>query len=175
MASRGPVWHPLREAARAFCPPFAVVAEEPEALRIVLRDPAGREVTAGYRSQRGLFLRSYLLVLETEFGGAGPSTGGELVLRRRRLRWRRPRPGDARSWFARLNSAEARAALRQLQVERLTLRWQPERASWRLSLRTLDGSVTVTFFPPLATPAPLDREEAEAFLRLAAALAASAR
>lgn len=174
MATRGPIWQALRDAAHAFSPSFSVVAEDARMLRITLQNTEGREVTVAYRSQRGLFLRSYLLVVETEFTGIGPAAGGELVLRRRRLRWRRPQPGNGRAWAARLNSPDVRLALKPLQIERLTLRWRPERGTWRLALETLAGSVTVTFFPPLATPAPLAREEADAFVRLTDLLAASA-
>jgi hypothetical protein len=174
MPTRGPIWQALRDAAHAFSPSFSVVSEDAGTLRITLQNAEGRKVTVAYRSQRGLFFRSYLLVIVTEFPGVGPSAGGELRLRRRRLRWRRPRPNEGRAWAARLNSPDLRHALKPLQVERLTLRWRPERRTWRLVLETLAGSVTVTFFPPLATPAPLAPEEADAFVRLTDILAAAA-
>jgi hypothetical protein len=174
MPTRGPIWQALRDAAHAFSPSFSVVGEEAGMLRITLQNAAGRTLTVAYRSQRGLFLRSYLLVVETEFPGMGPAAAGELRLRRRRLHWRRPGPNEGRAWAARLNSPDLRLALKPLQVERLTLRWRPERGTWRLALETLAGSVTVTFFPPLATPAPLAREEADAFVRLTDILAAAA-
>jgi hypothetical protein len=174
MSTSGPIWQALRDAAHAFPPSFSVLAEDARMLRVTLQNTEGRKVTVAYRSQRGLFLRSYLLVVETEFPGIGPAAGGELVLRRRRLHWRRPQPSEGRAWAARLNSPEVSLALRPLQIERLTLRWRPEVATWRLALETLAGSVTVTFFPPLTTPAPLSREEADAFIRLTDLLAAAA-
>jgi hypothetical protein len=174
MTTRGPIWQALRDAARAFSPSFSVVAEDAGMLRITLQNAEGRKVTVAYRSQRGLFFRSYLLLVETEFPGTGPAEAGELVFRRRRLRWRRPQPDDGRAWASRLNSPDLMLALKPLQLERLMLQWRPERGTWRLVLETLAGSVTVTFFPPLATPAPLAREEADAFVRLTDVLAAAA-
>ena len=170
----GPVWPALREAARSFCPPFEVAAESPRTLSLVLRHAdADARVRLRYRSERGLFLRTYYLVIEAEVAGEGPEDAGELVLRRRRLGWKRPKPEGATAWRKHVVSEELRASLRGLQVERLGIRWAPERATWNVSLETLSGSLTVTFFPPLATPNPLLREEAEAFLSLLGALRAA--
>lgn len=161
------LWDSLLDVAAAFCPPLEVAVEEPGRLRVFLHNPeTGDEIALRYRSQRGLFLRTYLLVVEAEVAGSGPAGPGELVLRHRRLRWRRPQPRDGRLWRERLGSSELLVAMRPLQVERLTARWEPERSLWRLTLETLSGSVTVTFFPPLFTPNPLTREEAGAFLEL---------
>jgi hypothetical protein len=162
-----PAWPTLREAAAVFCPPLEVVAEEPARLEVRLRSPEGAdEVRLRYRSERGLFLRTYFLVFEAEIQGAGPHQPGELMLRRRRLAWRRPKPDDAAGWQERLRSPALDALLRRLQVEKLALTWQPARTSWKLLLETLSGSLTVTFFPPLSTPNPLRRAEAEACLGL---------
>lgn len=166
-----PVWPFLREAAAAFCPPLELAREEPRRLALALRDPAsGGELLLRYRSERGLFLRTYYLAVEADVPGDGPAEAGELVLRRRRLRWRRPKPGDGERWSERLGSRELLEALRPLQIERLSLRWQPEALAWRLVLETLSGSVTVTFFPPLETPNPLRRGEADAIRALVEAL-----
>jgi hypothetical protein len=161
------VWPALRTAAAAFCPPLEVAAEEPRHLLVLLRDRGHRlELRLRYRSERGLFLRTYFLVVEADILGEGPEEPGELVLRRRRLAWRRSKPQEARRWQDRLASPGFDALVRRLQVERLALTWQPERERWRLRLKTLSGSVTVTFFPPLFTPNPLHRAEAEACLGL---------
>jgi hypothetical protein len=171
----GQVWPVLREAANAFCPPLEVAEERPGALTVALRRPGGDgALQLRYRSERGLFLRTYHLVVEATVAGTGPTSSGELVRRWRRLVWRRPRPQDGRVWARRLASERFQAAARRLQIERLALAWDPVQASWRVSLQTLSGSLTVTFFPPLATPNPLTRDEAEAFLELLAALAAAA-
>jgi hypothetical protein len=173
-APAGPVWPALREAASAFCPPLEVAAENPPRLTVALRDPAGDvSVTLRYRSERGLFLRTYYLVMEADVAGPGPDEPGELVLRRRRLRWRRPKPRTAKTWSERLASDDVRAPLRALQVERLAIGWAPERETWKLGLETLSGSLTVTFFPALMTPNPLHRQEAAAFLTLLRALRAA--
>ncbi|MGH2922257.1 MAG: hypothetical protein ACRDKU_09350 [Gaiellaceae bacterium] len=162
-----PAWPTLRGMATAFCPPLEIVGEEPARLEVRLRDPNGvDDVRLRYRSERGLFLRTYFLVFEAEIQGAGPQQPGELVLRRRRLTWRRPKPQNAVQWQRRLGTPALDGLLRRLQVERLALTWQPARSSWRLELETLSGSLTVTFFPPLSTPNPLRRAEAEACLGL---------
>ncbi|MGH2997429.1 MAG: hypothetical protein ACRDM9_14025, partial [Gaiellaceae bacterium] len=80
----------------------------------------------------------------------------------------RPRGGDR--WSESFGSAEIRSALKRVPAERLSLRWRPERASWRLVLEMLPGSVTVTFFPALMTSNPLKRDEAQAMIALVAAL-----
>lgn len=169
-APAGPVWPSLRAAADAFCPPFEVAGEDARRLVISLRDTAGDELLLRYRSERGLFLRTYYFVVEAELPGPGPSDPGELVLRRRKLRWKRPRPRDSDPWSETFGSSEIRSALKRVPAERLTLQWQPNRASWRLALETLLGSVTVTFFPALMTPNPLKPEEAQAMIALVAAL-----
>jgi hypothetical protein len=172
-----PVWSSLREAAAIFCPPLEVTDERPGALAVSLRDPeTDEELGLRYRSERGLFLRTYFLVAETEMRGVGPPASGRLVLRRRALRWKRPQPPDARRWSRGLASPELLAALSRLPIERLAIDWEPDRATWRFSLETLAGSLTVTFFPPLMTPNPLRREEADALVRAVGALRqASAR
>jgi hypothetical protein len=173
-APAGPVWPALREAARAFCPPLEVAAENPEALTVALHDPgADAPVTLRYRSERGLFLRTYYLVMEAAVPGAGPDEPGQLALRRRGLAWKRPKPRAAKAWGQRLASDDIRASLRALQVERLAIAWAPERETWKVSLETLSGSLTVTFFPALMTPNPLHRAEAEAFLSLRDAVRAA--
>ncbi len=173
-APAGRVWPTLREAVRAFSPPLEVASEDRKALRIVLRDPAaGASVTLRYRSERGLFLRTYYLVMEAAVPGPGPDEAGELVLRRRGLAWKRPKPRAGKPWSERLSSDDIRASLRGLQVERLGIAWAPDRETWNLSLETLSGSLTVTFFPALMTPNPLHREEAEAFLSLLDAVRAA--
>lgn len=157
------IWPSLREAAKAFCPPFEVVEERPGGLSLRLRSLDGeRELTLRYRSERGLFLRTYYLVIQAAVPGDGPAEAGTLVLSRRRLRWKRPKPAGGTRWSEDFNSPEVRAALKPLQVERLDLAWDPAQRTWGLSLTTLCGSVTVTFFPPLATPNPFMREEAQA-------------
>jgi hypothetical protein len=123
---------------------------------------SGDELRLRYRSERGLFLRTYFLVVESDLPGEGPAEAGELVLSRKQLRWKRPKPQGGEEWSNGFASPEVRTALKRLQVERLALGWEPNRASWRLVLETLLGSVTVTFFPAIMTPNPLKREEAEA-------------
>ena len=173
-AAGGWVWPSLREAADAFCPPLQIASESPDALSVVVADAMRTSaVRLRYRSERGLFLRTYYLVLEAEVSGEGPADAGELLLRRRRLAWKRPKPRGGKAWSKQLASDDVRSSLRRLQVERLALGWTPERATWKLSLETLSGSLTVTFFPPLMTPSPLFREEADAFLSLLAALRAA--
>jgi hypothetical protein len=163
----GPLWESLFDAAAAFCPPLEVAVEEPGRLRVVVHDPeTGQEIALRYRSERGLFLRTYLLVVAAEVAGVGPAGPAELVLRRRKLRWRRPAPRDGRLWLERLDPKSLLSASRPLQIERFTARWDSERSLWSLILETLSGSVTATFFPPLVTPNPLTREEAQAFLEL---------
>jgi hypothetical protein len=169
-APAGPIWPSLRAAAHAFCPPFEVANEDPGRLVIDLRDPSGQVLRLRYRSERGLFLRTYFLVVEAELPGFGPAEPGELVLRRRKLRWKRPRPRGGERWTESFGSSEIRSALKGVPAERLTLQWQPNRASWRLALETLLGSVTVTFFPALMTPNPLKPDEAQAMIALVAAL-----
>jgi hypothetical protein len=157
------IWPSLRDAARAFCPPFEVVEERPGGLALLLRTPDGaEELTLRYRSERGLFLRTYYLVIQAALPGEGPAEAGTLVLSRRRLRWKRPKPTGGTRWSEDFNSPEVRAALKPLQVEKLALAWDPAQGTWGLSLMTLCGSVTVTFFPPLATPNPFLRKEAQA-------------
>lgn len=171
MRATAPYWAILREAGEAFCPPFAIVAETPERLALVLRTAdSGEQVMLHYRSERGLFLRTFYLVIEAELNGDGPPEAGTLVLRRGKLRWRRPKPRDARRWSDNLRSPDVQAALKQLQIERLRLSWEPPQALWRLALETLSGSITVTFFPPLMTPNPLTRDEARAIESLLRAL-----
>jgi hypothetical protein len=169
-APAGPVWPSLRTAADSFCPPFEVAGEDAGRLVISLRDPAGDELLLRYRSERGLFLRTYYFVVEAELRGAGPEDAGELVLRRRKLRWKRPRPRGGDRWSESFASAEIRSALKRVPAERVSLRWRPERASWRLALEMLPGSVTVTFFPALMTSNPLKRDEARAMIALVRAL-----
>jgi hypothetical protein len=165
-ATGGPLYASLRAAAAPFCPPYEIVAENPAGLTIDLRRPHSPEhLRLRYRSERGLFLRTYYLVVEVDFPGEGPAEAGTLVLRRRRLRWKRPAPSDGERW-SEGRSDELKAALKRLQIERLGLGWEPERATWRLTLETLSGSVTVTFFPPLMTPNPFRLEEAEAIAGL---------
>jgi hypothetical protein len=60
-------------------------------------------------------------------------------------------------------------------VERLALAWEPTQACWRVEFETLSGGLTVTFFPPLATPNPLEREEAQAFQDLLEAVRSASR
>jgi hypothetical protein len=169
-APAGPVWPSLRAAADAFCPPFEVSAEDAARLVVWLRDPAGHELKLRYRSERGLFVRTYYLVVEAELAGDGPSDAGELVLGRRRTRWKRPRPREARRWSEIFGTPEIRTAVKRIPTERLSLRWRPEGEGWILVLETLLGSVTVTFFPALMTPNPLKREEAQAVIALVGAL-----
>jgi len=157
------IWPSLREAANAFCPPYEVVEERPDGLALRLRTPDGRdELTLRYRSERGLFLRTYYLFVEATVPGDGPPEAGTLALRRRKLRWKRPAPQGGGAWSDGFSSPEVRAALKPLQVENLDLSWEPEQGTWSLSLKTLVGSVTVTFFPPLLTPNPFLREDARA-------------
>jgi hypothetical protein len=165
-AGRNLIWPSLRDAANAFCPPYEVVEERPDGLALELRAPDGEELTLRYRSERGLFLRTYYLVIEAELDGDGPTEPGTLALSRRKLRWKRPIPPGAERWSGGMSSPEVRAALKPLQVESLELAWDPGGRSWKLALKTLCGSVTVTFFPPLATPNPFLRNEAEAVARL---------
>jgi hypothetical protein len=162
----GAAWAHLRAAAAAFSPPLEVASEEPSRLALTLRDPrSDAEVHLRYRSERGLFVRTYFLAVEADVPGAGPSAPGELVLRRRRLAWRRPRPAGGAPWRDRL-AGELSEPLRGLPIEHLSLRWRPEASTWRVSLETLAGSVTATFFPPLETPNPLHRAEAAAIRAL---------
>lgn len=146
-----------------------------------MREPDSEpSLSLRYRSERGLFLRTYYLVVEAESPGEGPASAGELFLRRLplsapRLAWRRPRPAGGGTWRDRIRSPELASALKQLQVERLALRWRPERRSWLVELETLLGSVTVTFLPPLETPNPVRPEEARAVLDLVAAVGAAVR
>jgi hypothetical protein len=173
----GQAWPVLREAASAFCPPYEVVEERPGELSLVLRRGARDDegIRLRYRSTRGLFLRSYNLVVESSVAGEGPPEPGVLIRRGRRLVWRRPRPMDGRRWLERLVGEELRAALKRLQAERLTLAWDPTQARWRVALETLSGGLTVTFFPPLATPNPLERAEAQAFQDLLEAVRSGSR
>lgn len=127
-----------------------------------------------YRSERGLFLRTYFLVAEAEIGGYGPSGPGVLTLRRGRLRWKRPKPPEADAWAQTVDWTDVQAALKRLPVDRLTLQWEPSSGLWLLRLQTLVGGVTVTFFPPLATPNPLLPQEAEALRELVAAVSRAA-
>jgi hypothetical protein len=166
-SASSPLWDSLLDAAAAFCPPLEVAVEEPGRLRVFVHDPeTGAEIALRYRSERGLFLRTHLLVVAAEVAGSGPAGPGALVLRRRRLRWRRPKPRDGRLWLERLGTRGLLAAIRPLQIEKLAVRWNPGRSHWSLMLETLSGSVTATFFPPLLTPNPLTRREAAAFLDL---------
>jgi hypothetical protein len=174
----GPVWSSLRQAAAAFVPTFEVEEERPDKLAIGLRKPGGaEELRVRYRSERGLFLRTYYLVVEADIPGAGPPEAGKLVLRRRKLAWKGGKKSrDAKRWSEKLSSRELDAALARLQIESLSLAWEPTRATWRFALETLSGSVTVTFFPPLMTPNPFERDEAEALVDALGALrSASAR
>lgn len=140
-----------------------MVAERPGRLALALRSAdSGDELRLRYRSERGLFLRTYFLVIEADVPGEGPPETGTLVLRRRKLRWKRPRPRGGAGWAESFDSPDLRATLKLLQIERLGLTWEPEQATWKLALETLSGSVTATFFPPLMTPNPLKREEAQA-------------
>jgi hypothetical protein len=169
-APAGAAWAHLRAAAAAFSPPLEVAREQPSRLALTLRDPrSDAEVHLRYRSERGLFVRTYFLAVEADVPGAGPSAPGELVLRRRRLAWRRPRPAGGAPWRDRL-AGELSEPLRGLPIERLSLRWRPETSAWRVNLETLAGSVTATFFPPLETPNPLHRAEAAAIRALLDAL-----
>ena len=161
-AGRNLIWPSLRDAANAFCPPYDVVEERPNGLALELRAPQGEALTLRYRSVRGLFLRTYYLVIETELEGDGPAEAGTLALSRRKLRWKRPKPREAERWSEGMSSPEVQAALKPLQVESLELAWNPGARKWNLALKTLCGSVTVTFFPPLATPNPFLRKEAQA-------------
>jgi hypothetical protein len=167
----GSIWSSLRAVAEAFCPPFEIAAENPARLVVQLRAlDSGDELRLRYRSERGLFLRTYYLVIEADLPGDGPAEAGELVLSRRKLRWKRPRPRDGEPWSEVFASPDVKAALKRVQIERLRLSWEPVEASWRLRLESLLGSVTVTFFPPLETPNPLKREEAQAVEALLRAL-----
>jgi hypothetical protein len=170
-----PLWDSLQEAAGAFAPRFEVASSDPTKLSLVLRDPSGsRELELRYRSERGLFLRTYFLVLEAEVAGVGPATAGALALRRRRLVWRRPKPPHGKLWSERLSPPALKATLKRLPVERLRLNWNPLAQRWRLVVETVVGGVTATFFPPLLTPNPLRREEADALIALVEALARAA-
>jgi hypothetical protein len=173
----GSVWPMLRAAADVFQPPFEVVAENPSRLTVDLRAAdSGDEVRLRYRSERGLFIRTFYLVVEAEVSGPGPADAGELVLRRRKLRWRRPKPRGGEAWSEAFASEDVRSELKRLQIEKLRLAWDPARERWKLVLETLSGSVTVTFFPLLMTPNPLLRDEARAVEALLGALRrASAR
>ena len=165
------VWPALKAAAAAFSPPFEVVDESETRLIVDLRAAdSGDELRLRYRSERGLFLRTFYLVVEADLPGAGPADAGELVLRRRKLRWRRPKPRGGEAWSEELASPDVRAALKRLQIERLRLVWEPADARWRMVLETLSGSVTVTFFPLLMTPNPLLPDEAQAIEALLRAL-----
>jgi hypothetical protein len=170
-APAGPVWPSLRAAADAFCPPFEIAGEDPGRLAVELRAVAsGEDIRLRYRSERGLFLRTYYLVIEAALPGGGPQAPGELALSRGKLRWKRPRPEGGDAWSKSFAAPDVRAPLKRLQVERLRLGWEPARASWHLALETLLGSVTVTFFPAIMTPNPLRPEEAEAVIALVRAL-----
>jgi hypothetical protein len=165
------VWPALKAAAAVFSPPFEVVGENPVGLTVDLRAAdSGEELRLRYRSERGLFLRTFYLVVEAELPGPGPLDAGELVFRRRKLRWRRPTPRGGATWTEGFAAPDVRAALKRLQIEKLRLAWDPTRERWRLVLETLSGSVTVTFFPMLMTPNPLLRDEADAVETLLRAL-----
>jgi hypothetical protein len=172
----GQAWPVLREAANAFCPPYEVVEERPSELTLVLRGALPDDaIRLRYRSTRGLFLRTYNLLVESSVIGDGPPEPGVLTRRGRRLVWKRPRPADGKRWSERLVGDAFRAALKRLQAERLTLAWDPTQERWWISLETLSGGLTVTFFPPLATPNPLERAEAEAFRELLDAVRSGSR
>jgi hypothetical protein len=142
---------------------------------ILRRAGDDEELRLRYRSTRGMFLRSYNLVVESSIAGEGPVQAGVLTQRGRRLIWKRPRPADGKRWSERLAGEAFRAAVKRLQAERLTLEWEPAPARWRVELETLSGGLTVTFFPPLVTPIPLERKEAEAFQELLEAIRSASR
>lgn len=171
------MWPVLREAANAFCPPYEVVEERPGDLSLVLRRARRKdeEIRLRYRSTRGLFLRSYNLSVESSVTGEGPAQAGVLIRRGRRLAWKRPKPAEGKRWSERLVGGEFWAAVKRLQAERLALAWEPTQARWQVELETLSGGLTVTFFPPLATPNPLEREEAQAFQDLLEAVRSASR
>jgi hypothetical protein len=173
----GQAWPVLREAANAFCPPYEVVDERPGELSLLLRrvPQDEEEIRLRYRSTRGLFLRSFNLLVESSVEGDGPAEPGVLIRRGRRLVWKRPKPAGGKRWSERLVGEEFRAAVKHLQAERLTLAWDPAQARWRVTLETLSGGLTVTFFPPLATPNPLERAEAQAFQDLLEAVRSGSR
>lgn len=169
----------LKDAASRFCPPYEVERSQPADLRIILRDPSGRRsnISVSHRYERRLFFRANYLHIGSTISGSGPPAAGQIAFRfrgpisrqRPSVRWGSP-VADGERWLADLEGPLLQAVGSIEAIESLTIRWSPERASWRLELKTLSGSMVsgITAFLPIGVP--FDRKEALGVIAIVDAL-----
>jgi hypothetical protein len=173
----------LRQVAGGFRPSYEIDEQSKQALRIRLRDPAGRrpDLTLRHRHDRRLFFRANYLVVEAEVPGRGPSTNGELTFRfrgpfsrqRASLRWRNEVSGGE-EWIERLQEPLL-DALRDVEaVESFRVRWRARGRTWHLQLETISGSMVGGFMTAMPIAVPLEAREVRGIIGLVDALAATA-
>ena len=172
----------LEEVSSRFCPPYEVEKRQPADVRIILRDPSDRrsKISVSHRYERRLFLRANYLHIGSTIPGSGPQTAGRIAFRfrgpisrqRSSLRWGSP-VADGDRWLADLEGPLLQAVGSIEAIESLTIRWSPERESWRLELKTLSGSMVsgITAFLPIGVP--FDRKEALGVIAMVDALAST--
>jgi hypothetical protein len=170
----------LKGVATRFCPPYRVREVEASALTIRLEDDEGNRpgLTLRHRHERRLFFRANYLVVESSVPGEGPAEDGELAFRfrgplsrqRASLRWRKPVRGGE-EWAGRLEPP-LREGIDDVEgIEALHIGWNARRRLWRLSLKTLSGSMVGGFMVMVPIAVPLEPREAEGIIRMIDALA----
>jgi len=175
---------PLKDAARAFCPPYEVEEVAPWALRITLTDAEGRrpKLVLAHRNVRRLFLKANYLTVACTVRGAGPGEDGELTFKfrgwfsrqRASLRWN-PAVSGGDEWLKRLEPPLL-GAIRDVEaVQSLGIRWSAKKKTWRLRLETMSGSMLSGITSMLPIAVPFDRKEAEGIISMIDALAATGR
>lgn len=172
----------LEQVASAFRPPYEVEKRQPADVRLILRDPSDRRsnISVSHRYERRLFFRANYLHIGSTIPGSGPPTAGQIAFRfrgpisrqRSSLRWGSP-VADGERWLAHLEEPLLQAVGSIEAIESLTIRWSPERGSWRLELKTLSGSMVsgITAFLPIGVP--FDRKEALGVIAMVEALAST--
>lgn len=175
---------PLKDAARAFCPPYEVQEVAPWALRITLSDTEGRRpnLVLAHRNVRRLFLKANYLTVTSSVGGAGPEEDGEITFKfrgwfsrqRASLRWTAAVSGGD-EWLQRLEPPLLGAVREVEAVQSLGIRWSANKKTWRLRLETMSGSMVSGITSMLPIAVPFDRKEAEGIISMIDTLVAIGR
>jgi hypothetical protein len=168
----------LHQAAGFLTPPYEVVASGPHHVALGAPGDALPAVTLRLEKDRRLFSRTFALLVEASAPGRGPGADVSATLKWIGLRRRRTlaggTPGEGEAWARRLRDAGLLDGVGDMtNVVSLEARWDAARATARLRLTTLAGSLIGTT-PTSSVAVPLEPEDVRGLLKLLRALARAA-